>query len=77
MNLTTWVRAVSKGSLGSIDYDSRQSTERALARVIDIARKQYGGRLLKSFKDKVRFNPDGTFGVTAQVGTGADVYQMC
>jgi hypothetical protein len=66
-----------EGFLGSIVYDNRQSAERALARVTEIARKQYGGRLPKSFKGKVRFNPDGTFGVRAQVGTGSDVYQMC
>jgi hypothetical protein len=66
-----------EGFLGSIDYDTRKSAEHALARVTEIARKQYGGRLPKSFKGKVRFNPDGTFGLTAQVGTGSDVYQIC
>jgi hypothetical protein len=62
---------------GRLDERAPPERRASACQGTEIARKQHGGRLPKSFKGKVRFNPDGTFGVTAQVGTGSGLYEMC
>jgi hypothetical protein len=64
--------------LGAIDYPDRPTAERALAHVAEIVRKQFDGRLPKSFRGKIRETADGRFDLSAEViGHHGELLEVC
>jgi hypothetical protein len=73
---------LSRGSLesflGSIYYPNRASAERVLARVAEIVRTQYKGKLPTSYHGEVREYPDGRFYVTVEwIDRHGELEQVC